>query len=121
MVPKRGDFVIITKEFMNYDIKYKGFENKKLEVIKVSLGVITNNGPEYVVYFVGEGYLQRIMIDKNGCKEGFPVFELWDTGEYNPSRSEPSEDDICKNCGAMGEVKGMACVCPSCGSLIWGI
>lgn len=120
MVPKMGDIVKMTKEYVDYDVNFKQFENKKLEIMKVSLGGIGNGGPFYIVYFVSESYLRKITIDKSGCKDAYPVFELWEPAGYSPI-DEPSEDDICKNCGATGEVKGMACVCPNCGSLVWGI
>lgn len=120
MVPKTGDVVKMTKDYVNHDTNFKQFEDKKLEVMKVSLGGIGSSGPFYTVYFVGDNHLRKITIDKSGRKDAHIVFELWKSAGYS-SISKPSEDDICKNCGAMGEVKGMACVCPSCGSLIWGI
>ena len=31
-----------------------------------------------------------------------------------------NKDDICKKCNSIGEVKGMACICPNCNNIIWG-
>ena len=121
MIPKTGDVVKMTEEYVNHDSSFENVKDRKLEVMKVTLDGISHIGPSYVVYFAGDGYLRKITIDKDGMRDGFPVFILWDTSGYSPTRNESSEDDICGNCGAMGEVKGMCCMCPSCGSLIWGI
>lgn len=121
MVPKTGDVVRMTEEYIRHDTNFENIKGRKLEVMKVALDGISHNGPSYVVYFVGEGCLRKITIDKDGQHDGFVVFELIEAEGYNPTRNESSEDDICGNCGVMGEVKGMCCVCPSCGSLIWGI
>ena len=34
---------------------------------------------------------------------------------------EKGDDDTCSKCGGLGTVKGTACVCDSCGNIIWGI
>ncbi len=110
MIPKTGDVVKITEEYIKHDFNFVDYKDRKLEVMKVTLDGINHNGPSYIVYFSGEGYLRKITIDGDGQRGGFPVFILWDTGEYNPTRSGSSDEDICSNCGAMGEVKGMCCM-----------
>ena len=36
------------------------------------------------------------------------------------STKKVCEDDRCKSCGTMGEVKGLCCTCPQCGKTVWG-
>ena len=38
--------------------------------------------------------------------------------EENVSLS--NKEDVCKKCGAAGNVNGMACICSGCGNIIWG-
>lgn len=120
MLPKVGDFVKLTKSFAENNFGFDDIKEKKLEVMKVSLYSITNSGSFHRVYIVGDGTLKMFVIDDNGKHDDCVVFEFYDPQTYGQVNG-PHEDDICKNCGAMGEVRQMSCVCPSCGNLIWGM
>lgn len=121
MFPKVGDCVKLTDGALKSSPNLIGLKDQELEIMKVSLDMIYSSGAAtYIVYFTGAGYLRKIIIDREGKNNGCVVFDPWD--DENDSNSfEPNEDDVCRSCGAVGEIKGMCCICPRCGKLIWGI
>lgn len=41
--------------------------------------------------------------------------------KQNLNYADVDAEDICPECGGVGERSGMSCVCPDCGHTIWGI
>ena len=45
-----------------------------------------------------------------------------DLGDADPAvdLGDADGDNMCWSCHTLGEVRGMACICPRCGAVIWG-
>jgi hypothetical protein len=125
------------------------YRDVELEVVKVKLLTMVPRAT-YRVNFLVNGMMLRVNIDRQGHyvnAAGRPIFALtvfepysgkknalslsshkavavpapaWAPHSPPQPKSAPSEDDRCKKCGTMGDVKGMCCTCPSCGNTIWG-
>lgn len=124
MLPNVGDEVKLTDEYVKVDSTKNHLKDTKLDVLKVDLNAITTDGPEYSVWFSNHGLLDGIDVDSNGYSmrhKRVLVFQPW-SGGFAPSKQKAvSEDDRCKKCGTMGEMKGLSCICPNCGQVVWGI
>jgi hypothetical protein len=127
MLPKIGDRVQFTSEFLNASASSKKskFEGKELEILKVNLKSLSNSGSTYDVFYRGDMSMgKEENLNKNGCKtiDGVSINVFETCGDSSSSTSKPAVDEgnKCK-CGTMGEMVGMACKCPDCGTVIWGI
>jgi hypothetical protein len=123
MLPKVGDKVQFTNDVFSVGSKRDRFKGKELEILKVILKTLSSSGSTYDIFFKGDGFLSREDgVDNNGCKVingvSINMFEIYN---LSSSTSDDNDDNRCKKCGAMGEKRGMSCVCPKCGEIVWGI
>ena len=123
MLPKVGDDVKFTEDILNCGGKRDRFKGKKLNVLQIKLNAITKDGQLFDLFLSDGDYLHKEdNVDGKGNKligsSSVQVFEPWGNSF---KQSTPDENDRCNKCGAMGELKGMSCVCPSCGNTVWGI
>lgn len=126
MLPEVGDDVQFTEEILNADSQRDQFRGKKLNVLRKNMTSIIKNGQLFELFLSDGSTLHKEDgVDNNGNKlvgtNIVKVFEPWGGG-YSPVKQRAlDENDRCKKCGAMGDVRGMSCICPGCGHTIWGI
>ena len=122
MLPQQNSYVKFTDEMVNNSsIAYK-FKDKELEVLKVSITKILNSGnANHDIFFSDGSTMERISdVDSSGNVylngKWIQVFNMSD----DDITVKESEDDRCKKCGTMGELRTTSCICPNCGDVIWG-
>ena len=126
MLPSVGDDVQFTEEVFKADSSMTSLKDKKFTVLKLNMITITSSGQMFDVY-ISDGRTMHVenKINDKGMKvfgsSIVTVFEPWSGGYSSHKRKDSDNSDRCKKCSAMGELKGMACICPSCGHIIWGI
>ncbi len=126
MLPKVGESVQYSKEILNASTKRDRYKDKKLEVLTVKLNTINSSGSFYDVYF-SDGTSMGIEKDINDrgtisvSGDTISVFEEWGGGYSTPTKNKVVDENNRCSCGTMGEMAGMACKCPNCGTVIWGI
>ena len=123
MIPKLGQVVKLNQEFMA-DVWSRGDPFDKwmrgAEADEYMIGELKrlNKRPDiaYSVLFVSMHTKKeyRISMMANGCHLGRtisnkPIFNF----DYN-------QDDVCQECGIIGEITRMSCICRNCGKVIWG-
>lgn len=127
MFVKTGDEVQYTNDAILADNTKNNFSGKKLSVLNVKMAAIKKMGNLFDVFFSHAGTMYKEEgIDSSGIKlingKLVTVFEPWSGGFSSVTNIKvPDENDRCKRCGTMGENKGLSCICPHCGEVVWGI
>jgi len=126
-LPQKDDQVKFTYDMINHDTTANSFKDKTVTVLKVSLKkIISSTENYYDIFFSADGKMGKIEdVHSNGSKlvlgSWLKVFEYCDQDAEDTDVSmKASEDDRCKKCGTMGNVKSTSCVCPNCGNVVWG-
>lgn len=117
---KVGDKVKFTKEIIDA-CALSQYDGKEMKVAQIDLVSISSTGQEkYIVSIIYEKVIVSVYMDQDGnfVSNGKAIRVFEPVAEEVP---QGTEDDRCKRCGAMGEIKNMSCVCPSCGNVVWGI
>ena len=136
MLPTKGDSLKFTDNFINNSPVHwtAPFHNVELDVIDVKLVTMIPQAA-YFAYFMVNGLLNRIKVDAAGAfidgtnrvHRHLIVFEdyagsstttqksvvavptpAWVPGAPPQSKATVSEDDRCKGCGQMGQIKGFS-------------
>lgn len=137
MVPRVNDEVIFSDAFIQSVTGLSGLKGKKIKIMSMIMKSISGSLIKYNMAYLDGKMLKTLIIemDSNGnTANQIPIFTS-STGTNNsnritisaqqifidPPQNARSEDDRCKKCGSMGELRGMSCICPGCGNVVWGI
>ena len=126
-LPQKNDQVKFTYDMISHNNTANSFKDKTLTVLKVALKkIVSSTEIYYDIFFSDGGKLGKVEdVNSNGSKlvlgSWLKVFEDYGEEEEDSGVSmKASEDDRCKKCGTMGDVKTTSCICPNCGNVVWG-
>jgi len=87
---------------------WKLLDNHDVTITRQNQGINTQN-----IVWVEYG-IKPLTVDEQKLINDFL------SGKCSVAEDTSCDPDMCSKCGTMGEIKGMACICKSCGNLIWG-
>jgi hypothetical protein len=134
---EEGDVVKFSDQFVKcasvvgfdkIDPQLKDHLYANLKINFVGLFGWDTNGNEYAIDFknIETGEIASIFLKEDGTlalpNDSKDFRLLWHVKVFTSIKDDKmTDDDRCKNCKTLGQLKNMCCVCPKCGNIIWGI